>query len=76
MSDSQVPYKDAPQAATHPKHCCYAWNLQHFVSTPEYLSSECGVCGRITGFKWRKIWRRLLSLLTSEPHYREDGEQV
>jgi len=60
------------QAATYPEHSCYDWNVQHYCSSPEYLSSECGVCGRITGFMWRKWWRRLFSLFSSEPVRRSE----
>lgn len=55
-----------PAAQTYPEHSCYEWNRQHYISTPEYLSTQCGTCGHITGFKWRRPWRRFVSLFTSE----------
>lgn len=54
-------------AQTYPEHSCYEWNRQHYVSTPEYFATECGTCGHITGFKWRRPWRRFVSLFTSDP---------
>jgi hypothetical protein len=53
-------------AQTYPKHSCYEWNRQHYISTPEYLASQCGTCGHITGFMWRNRWRRVVGLFTSE----------
>jgi hypothetical protein len=57
-------------AASYAPHDCYLWNHQHTHITPEYISNACGVCGKITGFMWRKWSKRILSLFTSEPdHY-------
>lgn len=53
--------------ATTPPHDCYAWNQQHYRLTPDYMCTECGMCGHITGFMWRSWWRRVRSLWTSEP---------
>lgn len=48
-----------PQAArAWPEHSCYKWNHQHYISTPDYTATQCGLCGRITDFKWRSRWRR------------------
>ena len=54
-------------AQSWPEHSCYEWNRQHYVSTPEYLATQCGTCGHITGFKWRRWWPRIVSLFTSVP---------
>jgi hypothetical protein len=59
-------------AATYPEHSCYWWNCTHYVSAPEYTASQCGVCGKITGFKWRKKRKRLVSLFTSAPLFRKE----
>lgn len=50
----------------YPEHDCYLWNRQQYRLTPEYVARTCGTCGRITGFKWRSVWRRILSLFTDE----------
>jgi len=63
-----------PQAAMIAPHDCYAWQRQHYLSTPEYHATMCGSCGRITGFKWRKIWPRIRSLFTSVPVTAKGGE--
>jgi hypothetical protein len=54
------------QAATYPKHNCFAWNVQHYHSRPDCVYSCCGICGRITGFRWRKMWHRIRSLFTDK----------
>lgn len=54
------------QAAAYMEHDCLAWNTTHYVSSPNYHASVCGVCNKITGFRWRKIWPRIRSLFTSE----------
>lgn len=56
-------------AATYRPHDCYLWNAQHTHITPEYISNECGVCGKVTGFMWRKWSKRIRSLFTSEPDH-------
>src|SRR5271154_1116595 len=60
--------RESEQAGTqsYPEHSCYEWNRQISHCTPEYISHECGTCGRITGFMWRKGWRRIVSLFTAE----------
>ncbi len=70
MNGSETPYKEQATRAW-PEHSCYDWNRQHYLSTPEYLASQCGTCGHITGFRWRKPRRRLVSLFTSEPTLRK-----
>ncbi len=62
--EAMTPENIAAQA--YPEHSCYEWNHQHYLSRPEYLASQCGVCGRITGFMWRKKWRRIVSCFTPE----------
>jgi hypothetical protein len=64
-----------PVAETYRQHDCYAWNVQMYQSRPEYLSSCCCVCGKITGFRWRKWWRRIYSLFSGEPHIRTKSEE-
>jgi hypothetical protein len=56
-----------------PEHDCYAWNVQVYCSRPEYLCSECGVCRSVTGFRWRKWWRRLFSVFSAEPHFKRSA---
>lgn len=63
--------KESQSAREWPEHSCYEWNRQHYISTPEYLASKCGTCGHITGFMWRKRWRRIVSLFTAEPMLRK-----
>jgi hypothetical protein len=58
-----VPY-DPTVAYTHPEHDCYAWQAQTHTLSREYTLSECSICRRITGFRWRKWHRRLISLFT------------
>jgi hypothetical protein len=56
--------------ASDPEHDCYLWNHQITHCTPEYVSNECGMCGKITGFRWRKWSKRIRSLFTSnQDHY-------
>lgn len=67
---------DEQQASTYPEHDCYLWNHQHYHITPEYLARSCGVCGKFTAFKWRSVWRRIISLFTYElPLVRAQKEQ-
>jgi hypothetical protein len=75
MSDEQVEAKAADMsqcAKTWPEHSCYEWNRAQYVSSPEYLSTVCGTCGRIIGFKWRRPWRRFVSLFTSDAMLRTE----
>ena len=67
MTESGAKRAPAVGVAAYPEHDCFAWQRQHYHMHPDYVSSECGTCGRITGFKWRKIWPRIRSLFTSEP---------
>lgn len=55
-------------ASTYPLHDCFVWNRKHYRLTPDYVLSQCGTCGRITGFRWRSWRLRLRSLFTSEPY--------
>jgi hypothetical protein len=48
-------------------HDCYAWQRQQYCSSVDAHYSMCGTCGRITGFRWKKIWPRIRSLFTSNP---------
>jgi hypothetical protein len=64
--------EDADAAQAYPAHSCYEWNRQVYHCTPEYTSAECGTCGKITGFKWRRPWRRIVSLFTDEPLLRKE----
>ena len=59
-------------AQTYPEHSCYEWNRRHSLCTPEYIACQCGTCGRITGFMWRKRWRRIVSLFTPEAMLRDE----
>lgn len=54
-------------AAAYPEHDCFAWQRQCYCSDLLSQHSECGTCGRITGFRWKKVWPRIRSLFTSEP---------
>jgi predicted deacetylase len=49
------------------EHDCRAWNLQHYYSSPDYQMAQCGVCHRVTGFRWRSWWMRIRSLFTDQP---------
>jgi hypothetical protein len=60
------PKEEYSAVASWPEHSCYEWNRQVSHVTPEYVSRECGTCGHITGFMWRKRWRRIVSLFTAE----------
>ena len=71
---SETPMNQCAQA--YPEHSCYEWNRQHYISTPDYQASQCGTCGHITGFKWRKLWRRIVSLFTPEPTLRKEVKFV
>lgn len=59
-------------ASTYPQHDCFARNQQHYLLTPDYHATECGMCGRITGFRWRRLSLRIRSLFTSES-YKKTG---
>ena len=72
MSATNFKVPEHTAAASWPEHSCYEWNRQHYLITPEYLASQCGTCGRITGFKWRKLWRRIFSLFSAEPILRSE----
>jgi hypothetical protein len=50
-------------------HNCYAPNWQHYEFAREYVVARCGRCGRITGFKWRRVWARIRSLFTESPEF-------
>ena len=70
MSTDSPELKAAPadqQACTYLPHDCYAWNAQVYCCSPTYQMSECRVCKRVTGFRWRSWWLRIRSLFTSEP---------
>jgi predicted deacetylase len=58
--------------AAWPEHDCYAWNVQHYHSSPTYQMATCGVCNRVTGFRWRSWWMRLRSLFTGNPRMPRD----
>ncbi len=51
------------QAKTWPEHDCHAWNVQHWHTQADANWSSCGTCGRITGFRWKSLRRRLVSFL-------------
>jgi len=51
----------AAQGKSWPEHDCYAWNVQHHHSQRDATYSTCGTCGRVTGFRWRSLRRRLVS---------------
>ena len=51
----------------HAEHDCHAWNIQHYYSSPSYQMAQCGVCGQVTGFRWRSWWMRVRSLFTDNP---------
>jgi hypothetical protein len=62
------------QAQAYPPHDCLAWQRQHYCSRPEYKSTECGTCGRVTGFQWRNWRKRIRSLFTSLPERLTNNE--
>ena len=73
--ENKVPmtsFDEQHAAQTYPEHSCYEWNRQHYQCSPEYTAAMCGTCGTITGFKWRKPWRRFVSFFTDEPTLRKE----
>ena len=63
---ANVPSQEMCGLATYPEHLCTAWNTTHYLSAPEYTASQCGICGRITGFRWRRWHMRLFGLFSSQ----------
>lgn len=55
--------EESGQAKTWPEHDCYAWQVQHWHNQSDATYSACGTCGRITGFRWKSIKRRMISFL-------------
>ena len=54
-------------SASYIPHDCHAWNIQHYHSSPDYSMATCGMCKRVTGFRWRSWWMRIRGLFTAEP---------
>lgn len=58
----------AEQAArAYPEHNCFMWSVQRYYSNRLATYAKCGICGLITGFRWRSRWHRLRSLFTDAP---------
>lgn len=73
MSETNVvPQADGPVQRNIPEHSCYEWNHIGYHITPDYTSAYCLLCESIVGFKWRKPWRRFVSLFTDEPTLRKE----
>lgn len=51
--------KESSQASTYPEHNCYAWNHQHWHNQSDAIYQTCGICNKITHFRWKSIWTHL-----------------